>query len=179
MTTRNRSPLIASRLARVGAVLCLLAVLLGPGQVLPGLLALGAALEGSHTVRVGIEEAQFHLVLSHERGQAGRPDYNPRHHPQHPAHRHGLAASVLCLLAGRGGLEPDHVANFATGSACEKISQSSATEARAVDLKTSMPTEPAAASAAMESARLLPHQTHGPPVWSGLPRSLRSTVLLV
>jgi hypothetical protein len=178
---RNQSPPISIRRARVGAALCLLAVLLGPAQVLPGLLAVGAALEGSHSVKVGSDGAEFHLVLSHERGQAGRPDYNPRHHPQHPAHRHGLAAGVLCFLGDRSAMEPDHVANFATGSACEKISQSSALEGKAADLETLMPSVTAAASTVMRcvTLRLLLHQNHGPPGMTDLPRMLRSTVLLV
>jgi hypothetical protein len=176
---RMQSPLVAGRLARVGPMLCLLAVLLGPSQIAPGLLALGALLEGSHTVRVGMDEAQFHLVLSHERGQTGRPDYAPSHHPQHSTHRHGLAASVLCLLAGRGAMDADHVAVFATGSACEKISQPPAAEAKVVGLEALMPAEFAAATAVVESTSLLPRQNHGPPSGSVLLCLLRSTVLLV
>ena len=110
---RNHNPSARSRPEKFGAIVCLLAILLGPCQVFPGLLAM----EGSHTFRLGIDESQLHLVLSHERGQADRADYNPRHHPRHPAHCHGLAARVLCLFSGRGGVEPHHVANFATGFA--------------------------------------------------------------
>ena len=159
-------------------MLCLLAILLGPAQVFPGLLAVGAALEGSHTIRVGCDGSEFHLVLSHERGQAGRPDYNPRHHPQNPAHHHGLAAGFLCLIAGRGGMEPDHVADFTTGSGWENLSQPSA-EAMPADTVKFMPVESESASSMIELTRFLSLQDHGPPDQTGLVLLLRSTVLLV
>jgi hypothetical protein len=77
-------------------------------------------------------------------------------------------------------MEPDHVAVFTTGSACEKFSQSSAAKAQSVDLETSMPIESTTATpTSLESARLLPHQNHGPPGSDILQRLLRSTVLLV
>jgi hypothetical protein len=143
------------------------------------LLALGAVLEGSHTVRVGMEDAQLHLVLSHERGEAGRPDYNPSHHPRHSAHRHGLAAGVLCLLAGSRGMEPDHVATFATGAAGERRSPALSTEGKGVAKETASPPGGAGHFAGMEPARFLPNRSHGPPNNGDQPHLRCSTVLPV
>ena len=50
---------------RLAAMLGVLAVLLGPSQVLPGLLSLGAVLERSHSVQVGFDGTTFRLVLKH------------------------------------------------------------------------------------------------------------------
>jgi hypothetical protein len=174
----NRRLLVPARFARVGAVLCLVALFLGPSQVVPGLLALGAALEGSHAVRVGMDQSQFHLVLSHERGQADRPDYNPRHHAGHPAHHHGLAAGILCFLGDSRGLEPDHVANFTMGTAGERRAQTSLTESQGELASLALPSDCAGFTVTAPAiARLRQH--HGPPERTGLQQLLRSTVLLV
>jgi hypothetical protein len=109
---------------RVAAFLCLMPLLLGQSEVLPGLLALGAGVEGSHTVCVGASQNEFKLVLSHERGQPGRSDYNPRHSPTQALHRHGLASKILCTLASAAppGL-PDHIAAFGSSSTTENSSR--------------------------------------------------------
>ncbi len=177
--TLDRCRLVAFRRARVGAVLCLLVILFGPGQLFPGLLALGAALEGSHTVRVGSDGAVFHLVLSHERGGAGRPDGIPSHHPQHPAHHHGPAARILCLMAERTGVDPDHVANFATGLAWEHSQRAPGVEVNADDAELFQPAPAAATPSTMNAARCLPCLNHGPPGNRSLSYLLGSTVLLV
>ena len=176
---RNRSLRIDFRRARVEAFFCLLAMLLGPGQIFPGLLAMGAALEGSHTVRVGTDAAGFHLILSHERGQASESDFNPRHHPQHPAHRHGVAAGILCLVADRGACDPDHVANFATGGDWEQLQRLSAVPVRALGEMLLQPIRSAATLTTMQSTRLGSCQNHRPPSGTSLSCLLRSTVLLV
>jgi hypothetical protein len=175
----NRSLLSTSFRARVGAVLCFIAIVFGPSQIFPGLLALGAALEGSHTVRVGVDHTHFHLVLSHERGHSDRPDYNPRHHPQHPAHHHGPAAGVLCFLVGSRSLEPDHVANFTIGSTGERRAPISTGESTCGPGSFASPSDSTADFAATVSACLRPHDHHGPPEKIGLRQLLDSTVLLV
>jgi hypothetical protein len=116
---------------RVGALLCLVPLLLGQSEVLPGLLAMAAAVEGSHTVHVGTSPGEFKLVLSHERGQVGRSDYNPRHSPSNASHRHGMASRILCTFASRSSpLWPDHVATFERGTTSEKSGSETAPAAK-------------------------------------------------
>ncbi len=130
---RRRWSLKISARSPIEALLCLLAALMGPAQLLPDLLALGAALENSHTVHVGSDGSGLHLVLSHERGQPGRPDYTPRHHPLDTRHRHGLAAGLLCVLAANDVGEPEHSAFFASGSILELSRNAQATNTPAAD----------------------------------------------
>src|ERR1019366_6161765 len=107
--------------SRIAAVLCAAAYLAGGLEVFPQALALGAWLEGSHTVRIARNAKQVTIVLSHERGLPGRPDYTPRHQPDSPLHQHGAAAHMLCVFAAQRSPRADHVAGFATGSICESL----------------------------------------------------------
>lgn len=100
---------------RRAAAICLLAYLQAAG-FLPYGVALGAWLEGSHAVWVERGPQGLTIVLHHSSGQqGGRPA------ALRPAHRHGMASQVFCLLAktGRGPLA-DHVAAFEVNSACAK-----------------------------------------------------------
>jgi hypothetical protein len=110
-------------LQRAAALLCAVAYLSGGTEVFPVALALGALLEGSHTVRVARDGAEVTIVLSHERGQLGRPDYTPRHQPGNARHRHGTASRLVCAFAARQPHQTDHVAGFTTTSVCENSSR--------------------------------------------------------
>lgn len=175
----NQRHSVCPSLSRVKALLCLLAVLLGPAQLLPGLLAAAAAIEGSHTVRVGLDGADFRLVLSHERGTVGRSDYDPRHHPQHPAHCHGLASRVLCLMADRGGMEADHVAVFTAGSAWQNSQRLTEDKAQMADTKNTTTSESDFNFTAGGPTRFPAGLVRRPLVDAGRLRLLRSTVLLI
>ena len=120
MSSITRTQLSLLR-TRFGALTCLLTVLLGPSQVVPGLLAVGAVLEGSHTVQISRSGEEFRLVLRHE---AVRSEV--------PTHQHGMVSRVLCLLADQGATNPDHVATFTVDSAWEKLSQLSAPDIKMV-----------------------------------------------
>ena len=106
-------------LPRLAALVCAGAYLAGGMEVVPQALALGAWLEGSHTVRMTRSGEQVTIVLSHERGLAGRPDFTPRHRPGSTQHRHGAAARVLCVFVAQQSPQADHVACFASASICE------------------------------------------------------------
>lgn len=165
--TRTHLLLLCSRF---GALACLLTVLLGPAQVVPGLLAVGAVLEGSHVVHVSRRGQEFRLVLHHETAQS-----------EVPLHRHGMASRALCLLADRGTLNPDHVATFTVDSAWEKLNQLSVLAIKVVQGSGCDP-----ASAIIGSIRLRygfskrsPFYDHGPPSHLTFASVLRSTVIVV
>jgi hypothetical protein len=117
---RTRQPHVSGWLRRVQVFCCLLPLLVGQTEVLPGLLAIAAAAEGSHTTYAGATNEGFRLVLSHERGQAGRPDFLAHHQPANPLHHHGLAAKVICALAGSTYKLADHEAVFNAGGAAQQ-----------------------------------------------------------
>ncbi len=164
---------------RAWILLVLFAVLIGPAQVLPGLLAVGAMVEGLHTVRVGYDGEHFRLILSHERGQVGVANYNPRHNPRSSAHRHGLSTDAFCLLVQGNDMEQDHVASFATGSVWEPTLQPLMNESGSPDL--AVPPKPGSARALAGTqadwCSLL--ENRGPPPSASLLRLLQSTVFLV
>src|SRR6266850_59914 len=110
-------------LKRAQAILCLLSLLAGQSQVLACALAFASLVEGSHTTRVSISDSGVKVVLSHERGQPGRPDFLPQHDPANPLHHHGLASKILCTLAGSMQPLADHVACFRGVSAAERSSR--------------------------------------------------------
>ena len=101
------------------AILCLVPLLVGQTDILPGFLAIAAALEGSHTVYVATSTSRVKLQLSHERGQPGRPGFLPNHQPTNPAHHHGLATKALCILGGSAQSRADHHVCFSTSGAAE------------------------------------------------------------
>jgi hypothetical protein len=118
--TRNRQPGFSGWLRRIQALCCLLPLLIGQTEVLPGLFAVAAAVEGSHTTYAGATPQGFRLVLSHERGQVGRVDFLAGHQPVNRLHRHGLAAKVICTLAGSTQKLADHEACFSSGGAAQQ-----------------------------------------------------------
>lgn len=105
---------------RAAGLACAAAYLFSGTETLPQLLALGAWLEGFHTVHVGRSQGQISAVLSHERGVPGGPDRTPRHPAETRLHRHGLGARIFCLFTDRTAPKADHVASFAAASACER-----------------------------------------------------------
>jgi hypothetical protein len=115
----SRQPGFPSWLKRVQALCCLLPLLAGQTEVLPALLAIAAAVEGSHTTYAGVTPEGFRLVLSHERGQAGRADFLAGHQPANRLHRHGFAAKVICTLAGSTQKLADHDACFSASGAAQ------------------------------------------------------------
>lgn len=102
------------------AILCLLPLLVGQTDILPGFLAIAAALEGSHTVYVATSASGFKIRLSHERGQPGRRGFLAHHRPTNPAHHHGLATTALCILGGSAQSRADHQVCFSTSGAAER-----------------------------------------------------------
>lgn len=169
MSSITRTHLLLLR-SRFGALACLLTVLLGPSQVVPGLLAVGAVLEGSHAVQISRSGEEFRLVLRHE---AARSEIS--------LHRHGMASRALCLLAEQGTMDPDHVAIFTVDSAWEKLNQLSAPA-----LKIVQNLDCDQASAVIGSIRLRygssqrsPFYDHGPPGHLALASVLRSIVIVV
>jgi hypothetical protein len=106
-------------LRRWAALVCSVTYLAGGMEMLPETLALGAWLEGAHTVRVACDGTQVTVVLSHDRGLSSRSDFTPRHQPGSVGHRHGPAARLLCAFADHQSRQADHIAGFATASICE------------------------------------------------------------
>ena len=164
--TRTHFSLLRSRF---GALACLLTVLLGPAQVVPGLLAVGAVLEGSHVVHMSRSGQEFRLVLHHG---AARSEASP-------LHRHGMASRALCLLADRGTMNPDHVATFTVDSAWEKLNQLSAPAIRMVQGSGCDPASTVLGSFCLRygSSPRAPFYDHGPPSHLSLASVLRSTVI--
>jgi len=150
--TRTHLSLLRSRF---GALACLLTVLLGPSQVVPGLLAVGAVLEGSHTVQISRSGEGFRLVLRHE---AVRSEVAA-------IHQHGMASRVLCLLADQGTMNPDHVATFTVDSAWEKLNQLSAPDTKMVQGSGCDPASTVNRSTCLryDSSLRPPFYDHGPP----------------
>lgn len=110
---------IRAGLRRCAALVCAAAYLLGGMEVIPEFLALGAWLEGSHSVRMALGGDQVTVVLSHERIgskgviNAGRANL---------LHRHGPVARMICLLDASQAT-PDHVARFNPNQLSESVRQ--------------------------------------------------------
>jgi hypothetical protein len=119
----------AMKLRRWIGAFCALVYLLGGTEVLPQLLALGAAWEGSHVVRLARNSDGVTVLLSHERGAPQRPDYAPRHQEGNARHRHGPAASLICLFADRSLAQTDHVAQFGASQLSENSGTAKKAEA--------------------------------------------------
>ena len=111
---RHRS---ASPASRWTAVLCLLAFLAGGAGVLPSLFLVMAAWDGTHTPQVRSTASQFKLVLHHRVPGHSSPITEAG---GLAAHRHGLAAKSLCLLATPSPLDPDHRLELAQSSPTER-----------------------------------------------------------
>ena len=169
MSSITRTQLSLLR-TRFGALTCLLTVLLGPSQVVPGLLAVGAVLEGSHTVQISRSGEEFRLVLRHE---AVRSEV--------PTHQHGMVSRVLCLLADQGATNPDHVATFTVDSAWEKLSQLSAPAIKMAQGSGCDPASIVNRSICVRygSSLRAPFWDHGPPSHLTLASALRSIVIVV
>ena len=164
---------------RAAGLACVAAYLVSGTETLPQVLALGAWLEGSHTVHIVRSQGQITTVLSHERAVPGRPGSAPRPSAQKGLHRHGLGARVFCLFADQTAPTADHVASFAAASACVRPSGKSNTQLQAGLAK--MPAAPvnlAAIPAAPELCRLARTALAMPRPADSL-RFLRSTVLVI
>lgn len=151
----------------LAVMLGVMAILVGPAQVVPALLSVGVALEHSHVVRVAFDGTTFRLVLRHESQSAV------------PLHRHGLASQILCLVAERSSDHPDHCASFATGSAWEELrSQYAAgTPPCAVACWGLVDSSGAASVGSLVSCREV--RDLGPPVSDALSLILRATVIQI
>lgn len=90
---------------RWGAVVCLLAHLLGGAGILPSVLLLAALCDSSHVPAIGLAEDHFDLVLHHWKSHTGLPVTRT---PFDQTHRHGLVASYLCVLAAQDPSDLDH-----------------------------------------------------------------------
>lgn len=107
METQSKGS-VCFRRASVGA--CLLAYLQAAG-FMPVLLAIAAAVEGSHTVSLGCTSDHVSVILHHECG-SGTQGFQ---------HHHGPVSRVICLWGNDGPPPPaDHVASFNCSTACEK-----------------------------------------------------------
>lgn len=106
-------------LKRLQVALCVIPLLAGQTGVFPALLAAASTLEGSHTTHASISEGGFLIVLSHERGQPGRPNFLAHHQPENPAHHHGLTVWLVCALGGSTQGLANHEACFSRGGQAE------------------------------------------------------------
>lgn len=173
---KNRSVRQAQSL--LGGTICLLALLCGQAQLLPSMLALGAVLEASHTVRVTLDEGTFTLALHHEAGQPGRTGYTPRRDPGSAAHKHGLMARCVCALSTSNDQPPDHVACFANGLAAEHLLRAVTSKARSHESSAQFIVDFVAPSNFAVAASLPHNEAHAPPFSFAL-QSLRSVSLLI
>lgn len=105
------------RLHGVAAVSCLLVYLQATG-ILPGVVAFGAWLEGSHAVWLRGGPEHLTIVLHHPSNPRPRTTAAAQ-----PPLRHEIASRIFCLLA-RTGPSPlaDHVASFDLNPHCAKAS---------------------------------------------------------
>ena len=105
----------------LAGLVCAGACLLGETDLLPGVLAFGAWLEGSHEVCLVSNGEEVALVLGHHAARG----WVPRPLGALVPHRHGPAARLVCVLAARTTQQTDHVACFATAAVCENSTPSS------------------------------------------------------
>jgi hypothetical protein len=129
---------------RLAALICATAYLLGGAEVFPQFLALAACVEGSHRVQLSRDSEHVKVVLRHEGGTPGRPDYDPRLQAGNVQHRHGPAARVICLFAPQSPVMPDHVGQFAANPVSEVsgCGSKASVPSKVVDLAASAPGEP-------------------------------------
>lgn len=166
------------RSLRAGALLGILVILLGPARVLPGLLALGAALEHSHLVRLGFDGTTVRLVLSHERGVASSRSVAGCGAPA-AGHHHGIASRFVCFLSNDDGVDPDHSASFVAGSAGEEVGRKSIGSTRgAAGVVQDFPFQEFRPANDKSTGRLFP-QTHGPPRHCACLQLVGTTVQLI
>ncbi len=158
---------------RVAAVGCAVAYLAGASETLPQLLALGALLEGSHTVHVSRDQGQISIVLSHERGGARERCVGSAA----LRHRHGPAAHVICFFATHSVSLADHVANFATVSACEQSGSKSTLRFASGPVVAAAPIAPAVS--VLTAGTLSPLNCFRYPEVSDQLVFIRSSVLLI
>jgi hypothetical protein len=94
----------ARSVRRAGAWLCLATYLSGLFGFLPGVLAGGAWLDGSHLIDFRYRPGEFELILRHDtESSRSRPPSTGIF-----LHHHGCLARVLCALAGPGTNDSDH-----------------------------------------------------------------------
>ena len=93
---------------------CLATYLFGGAKIVPALLALGAQLEGSHTVLIGGSGGTFDLLLHHEAKSWPSGGW--------VNHRHGLVSKLFCAFASSENFDPDHVLHFPSGFFSESTS---------------------------------------------------------
>jgi hypothetical protein len=159
----------------------LLPLLAAQTEVLPTLFAIAAAAEGSHTTYAGITPDGFRLILSHERGQAGRTDFLAAHQPSSQLHRHGLAARIICTLAGSTQKLADHDAFFSTGG----TAQHSNRDLRLARTEIAADSSPFSFTAPAALTVAAPTQLNSDPPYHQrltvpeLAQTLRTTVLLI
>jgi hypothetical protein len=168
-----------SALQRVAALVCAATYLTGGIEGLPQALALGAWLEGSHTVRIACSGERVTVVLSHERGLPSRPDFVPRHQPGNVAHRHGAAARMLCVFVAQRSPQADHVANFAAGSVCENLARVIEAQAGSVEMTAAALTATLSCETGCPPAPAFPNTDFSQPRPPDSLRLLRSTVLVI
>ncbi len=161
------------RWKQIAGWFCLAAYLFGDTKILPGLVALGASLEGSHTVLTSSSDSGCRVVLHHET----RPDGMP------VAHHHGPVAKVFCLLAASDSFDPDHVLQMAAGSVSEKTSVRSSNKPRqssSVSGDNLLLTAPALLRAPQDGPSLVfTVEQHPPPPECGHLAALRATVFQI
>lgn len=154
------------------AVLCLFTYLLGGTKILPGLVVMAAAIEGSHTLLASSSDAGCALVLHHEQRAGGEA-----------VHRHGVASRVFCLLATPEDSDPDHVLQMAAGAVSESPSMGRGTwyDEKSSDLADSFSPAPLWQSAVVPDGFLsvFSVERHPPPRESGHLAALRITVLVI
>jgi hypothetical protein len=108
-------------LKRLQVALCVIPLLAGQTGVFAALLAAASTLAGSHTTHASMSQGGFMIVLSHERGQPGRPNFLAHHHPTSPAHHHGLTVWLVCALGGSTQGLANHEACFSRGGQAEAL----------------------------------------------------------
>lgn len=155
-----------------------LAVLLGPSQILPGLLSLGVALERSHSVQVGFDGTTFRLVLKHEATQGNDSSIHPTVVTS-KTHQHGFASRVLCFLGDAASSHPDHSASFTTDVAWSET-EAPVTLNPSLAERLDLPV-PVVGGGEEKTLSQKPHLVldHGPPGDPGWRALLRSTVFLI
>ena len=148
-------------------------------EAFPQALALGAWLEGSHTMRIARNGEQVTVILSHERGVPGWPDFTPLHQAGSTLHRHGAAARMLCVFVSRQSRQADHVASFAAGSVCENSTRVIETKASSAELAAADLTAMVSAEASCAPTAAFPKADFSRPRSLDSLRLLRSTVLII
>jgi hypothetical protein len=164
---------------RVAALACALAYLISGTETFPELLALGAWIEGAHTVHVGRSQGHLTTVLSHERGAASRPGCGPRSKSETRLHQHGPGARIFCLFTDPTAPTADHVASFPAALECEHPAGTGELKLPAGLAKTPAAPVTLAFIPAAPEASSLAEIAQAPPRPPDSLRCLRSTVLVI